>query len=1475
LNNKIQYKMKNMMNQKTILKTIVVSLVLIITLQACLSVRESDQTTTKKKYTTQQRIDMAFKQDFERTKDITTNSLPRERLLTAINRQTELFNTNAQQRAVPGIAWQERGPNNVAGRIRAVLVDKNDPTNKKVFVGGVGGGIWYTNDITTANPTWVKINDFLDNIAITDIVQNPTTPNTMYASTGEGYFNGGAQRGLGILKSTDGGNTWAFLASTSAFEFVQKMAFDANGKLYAAVRSSTAAESGIMRTDDAGTTWTQVLTNPTSSSNRGCDINVSASGDIYASTGIAENGGIYRSPAGANAGNSGTWVNITPDATGAIATPNNDWQRIELATAPSDNNVVYAVMQGGSNGPANLTNACRSIMKYNASTNTWTVGTVPTIIDQKAAAPYPPFTRDGNGAQGWYDLVVAVDPNNANTLTVSGIDVCKSTDGGTTWNQISVWTVGGNEQAVGFTSAQNVHADHHNFVFVGNSSSNAILSHDGGISYTTNLNVGTNKPTFVSKNNGLNVTQLYATAIHPTAGNNYFLDGTQDNGSHKYTTAGLNFTTEVSGGDGAFCHISPINPMHQITSYTQNNYYISTDGGASFPQAAANNNRGSFINPTDYDGNNLYGGDAAGNFFRWTNPQGNTASGAQVAVANFSGGTITHVTISKQTANRVYFGLDNGSVVRVNDAHTTNTGDIIGTPRSGSVSCVASVAAIEDSMLVSYSNYGGSKIYASANSTAAGATFVDITGNLPDMPVRWVMFDPRSSNMVIAATELGVWSCDDIRATTPQWNITSSGLARTRVDMLKYRSSDRTLLAASHGRGLFSAIIPPNLNPEINFGLGITNAGAEKTTITIGCRNFTDYDVSVIINGAPSANADITLSHTGTATEGIDFDYTTNNVFGTGNSKLISFASGSADSKSFKVRVYDDAIVDPNETAVFSFTVNNNGGNGVVGVTAPTQTFTISDNDVAINTGTASTIANNVGGAADPAVNVFSPFNATQKKGRFQSIYTAAELTAAGLTAGSNISALGLKMKTKQAAAGFIYNGFNVKIAPTSRTSANNQFEPDANFITCYTGNLTPAVGDINITFTNNFIWNGTSNIALQFCWDNGAGATDPNGDDILEGTDLGAGLRGTISVTSVVDAEVGCTLPTASFGTNTSRATIKLTHYKPATLVETNVNAQKIENVQQSTGEYNFYSSSNNLIAGIKNINADLGCVTSSVLNAGNGFTPFLGQAGTNRSNKVWSITATTNASTATYTVTLYMTTAELAALPTSGLKIYKSSASNIASADGGNTISVPTTVATSSDGTWTSFTATFTGFSIFFIGSNNIVLPLVENSFTGIRANNQNLLKWKADNNSTTKFEVERCYDNLNFTKIRTINAQSSTSEHSIVDDAPYIGTAYYRLKIIAANGNITNSNIIGLKAKQNNNIDVYPSPAKNEVLLTIGDASLLNTYATFIDNAGRIVKTVLLSNMQQQVALDNISSGLIYIKFANGKVVKLIKE
>ncbi|HEY0110822.1 MAG TPA: hypothetical protein VGB67_14380, partial [Fibrella sp.] len=446
------------------------------------------------------------------------------------------------------------------------------------------------------------------------------------------------------------------------------------------------------------------------------------------------------------------------------------------------------------------------------------------------------------------------------------------------------------------------------------------------------------------------MTQYYACAVHPTLAN-YFLAGAQDNGTQKFTDAGVNAATTVTGGDGAFCHIDQDNPNIQISSFVYNNYFISTNGGVSFTSRTFNN-AGGFINPTDYDnsGNVLYGANAAGTFFRWNDPAAPGSAGTNVSCAAFNGATVTHVAVSPVTANRVFFGLSNGSIVRVDEAQagTSVTGTIIKAAVGNvSVSSIAIDGVQPDHMVATYSNYGVVSVVETQNASAAAPVWQDVEGNLPDMPVRWVMFDPRNSDWALIATELGVWSTDNLNGAATDWQPTNGGLANVRVDMLQFRTADNTIVAATHGRGLFTATIasgPPPPTPFIDFAVTSTSV-TEQTAASSTCRKFRDYLVSVTTTAPLVGDANITFSvqPSGTARAGVDYDITTNTDF-TAPSLTQTFTSGSAVSKNLTIRVYNDAEIETTESLTVQLALSGNT-NAVLRNSA--HTVTITDNDAA------------------------------------------------------------------------------------------------------------------------------------------------------------------------------------------------------------------------------------------------------------------------------------------------------------------------------------------------------------------------------------------------------------------------------------------------------------------------------------------------------------------------------------------------
>ncbi|MBL0146354.1 MAG: PKD domain-containing protein [Chitinophagaceae bacterium] len=450
--------------------------------------------------------------------------------------------------------------------------------------------------------------------------------------------------------------------------------------------------------------------------------------------------------------------------------------RIELACAMSDVNYVYALIENG--------DVVNGILRSINGGTTWVARTEPDDADP--GIPASDFSR----TQAWYDLTIAVDPNDRNGVFVGGVDLFKSTDGAGTWTQLSHWYGG-----FGF---QYAHADQHYIFFKPGSSSIVYFVNDGGIFQSTNANVAA--PTLTDKGTNYITTQFYSCAIHPTALTNYFLAGAQDNGSHQFTQGNVQNTTEVTGGDGAFCHIDQDEPQYQFTSYVYNDFYRSADGGGTWTEFATTG--GDFISPTDYDNVNdkMYMCDNLNTYQRWDNPQTGSTF-AVVSVPSF-GGFVTALKVSPNTANRVFFGIDNGDVFRVDNAHTatpTVTNISTGLP-AGFVTCIEVQTGNDNHLLATYSNYGLNSIWESLD---GGVSWTSVEGNLPDMPIRWALFNPNNNDQGLIATELGVWSTDNLNGSSTNWGASNSGLANVRVDMLQVRQSDKIVIAATHGRGLF------------------------------------------------------------------------------------------------------------------------------------------------------------------------------------------------------------------------------------------------------------------------------------------------------------------------------------------------------------------------------------------------------------------------------------------------------------------------------------------------------------------------------------------------------------------------------------------------------------------------------------------------------------------------------------------------
>jgi PKD repeat protein len=745
------------------------------------------------------RPDLAWRQDFLATMDPALKRPMPERLDQTRKQVASYFKEKSSLRTgTAEFPWVERGPNNVGGRTRAIMWDPNDATGKKVWAGSVSGGLWYTNDIYSTAAKWNKVDDFWSNISITSIAYDPNNKNILYVGTGEG-FGVGASRGAGVWKSTDGGATWNQLSASTEFYYVNDLIVrneSGSSVLYVATRGNyhegewhALDNQGLQRSTNGGTSFTQVM--PMVPSNNVTyaisDLELGGDNRIWAGSTTNAYSSTNRGGGSILYSDNGTNWTLSTQRTNAV--------RVELATSPSDGNVVYALIEGG--------NVVSEVIKTTDRGSTWT--NLPEPNDADTGIPEGDFTR----GQAWYDLIMVVDPNNPNVVLAGGIDLFKSSDGGSTWKQISKWSNNNNLAALNISL---VHADQHAIAFKPGSSTDVIFGNDGGM-YVSSTMTQTS-PTFINRNNGYNVTQFYSAAIHPTSGKNYFLAGAQDNGTHQFQTTAQNATAEVTGGDGAFCFIDQKSGNIQISSYVNNSYYLSRDGGTNFSEISNDQTTGSFINPADYDDNLgiLYAGNSSSSIARFTNIKSGTPSRNDFNIS--LGSDATHFRVSPFTtaSSTLFIGTGAGKVFKVTNANTTpQSTDISGASfPDGSVSCIE-IGATENELLVTFSNYGVTSVWQTSN---GGSSWISKEGNLPDMPIRWALYNPNDRNEVILATELGIWRTENISVTTPSWVSSNIGLANVRVDMLQIRDSDKEVIAATFGRGLYSSSGFSSSNPN-------------------------------------------------------------------------------------------------------------------------------------------------------------------------------------------------------------------------------------------------------------------------------------------------------------------------------------------------------------------------------------------------------------------------------------------------------------------------------------------------------------------------------------------------------------------------------------------------------------------------------------------------------------------------------------
>jgi len=699
-----------------------------------------------------------------------------EKTKLSISEDARLLKTNA-------ITWTAVGPGNIGGRIRSIIIDPSNSSN--ILIGSVSGGIWKT---TNGGTSWSPKLDDQDPIAIGSMVLVGSS--TVYAGTGEGWRNIDAVYGGGIYTSTDFGDNWSLLSSTTGanvwnFKNVLQLAKDPSDNVYAitkaynrkdGVGSSYYNYGGLFMTTNSGTDWTNIGPTDTATHyfNPSDVIAISSSVILFATM---DNGGalggIYRTTdSGSN------WTKVTSGL------PTSSYRRIAMAQDPNSSSTIYAVFESTTTGSPYY--GLRGIYKSTDSGENWSALITPSTLASTGSKSYL-------STQGWYDNVIAVDPNNSSNIYAGGVDMIKTTTGGSSWSQLSFWNT--------FYGSPYVHADHHSIVFDPNNSGTVFVGNDGGIYKSTN-----NGSSWTDLNNGLEITQFYGGAVYPT-GSTYY-GGTQDNGHLKYST-GTSWN-ESQSGDGGYAAQDQTNSSISYEEYVYLDMDKTTNGGSSWFNCktgltdAGSSSASLFIAPFSINPENssvlIAGGN---NVFITDNSAGSwTASSSTLS----TGEKISAVTVVNSLANYLGFAGTTDGKIFICTSLDPSSGIDSWTEISPSGNNGAWVRRIvvdlsdKNKIYACYSGYNnsssGKHVWYSTNQ---GTSWTDISTSLPDVPVHSLVIDPFTSTTLYIGTETGIYSSTNTGST---WNTFTTGMpSYVPVDELVLQTGTNELFAFTHGRG--------------------------------------------------------------------------------------------------------------------------------------------------------------------------------------------------------------------------------------------------------------------------------------------------------------------------------------------------------------------------------------------------------------------------------------------------------------------------------------------------------------------------------------------------------------------------------------------------------------------------------------------------------------------------------------------------
>ncbi|MTI89052.1 MAG: T9SS type A sorting domain-containing protein [Balneolaceae bacterium] len=717
--------------------------------------------------------------------------------------------------------WTSRGPYNISGRTRAIIIDENDPSGDTWFIGTVGGGIWKTTD---GGGSWEPKGDEMGSLSVTTLAMSG---DVIYAGTGMGYGRILDLTGAGIWKSTDRGESWTQLTSTAngeLFQAINRLVVDPDNPDRIVVCSNDSyswnspkggeRKSGIFRSEDGGESWTQtfypdevlgtatdnrvqqIIANPENWNNQFATVNevgVIESNDGGKTWSISSNSMANPNSIGEN---DNTYAGIST--------------RIEMAMAPSDTNRLYAAAER----PFGI----GQLYMSDDGGDSW-INLDETHPDNRNwFGGYGRSGAEGYTA-GWFDNAIIVDPYDKNTVFLGGVELYKSEINDQFKTKYTYIVASQYEPHLGLSP---IHPDHHYFAVTNKDDANEtyrlVNANDGGIAITDD------KGNQWYHKSGAITTQFYG--VDKAPGQDRYVGGMQDNGTaiSPIEPTSASSWNHVIGGDGVEVAWNKRDANLMLAGTQYGNYLRSTDGGNNWSNIASKAKAGNYAPFISKLGTSVQDPDlvfTVGDAGVKRSDDFGVSWTTTPITSNWHGyRAFDNVEVSKASPQVVWITsrLQEEPLNEIKGGiHVSNDGGLTFANISENIpydlveaSGVGTHPTEPNTAYLLFATPNQPKIL---KTTDLGQTWTDLSGfentgsvsnnGFPNVGVFSLLVMPHNEDIIWAGTEVGLFVSEDGGAS---WALSSDSLPN--VSVFEIKLIEGQVVLATHGRGIWTAEIP-------------------------------------------------------------------------------------------------------------------------------------------------------------------------------------------------------------------------------------------------------------------------------------------------------------------------------------------------------------------------------------------------------------------------------------------------------------------------------------------------------------------------------------------------------------------------------------------------------------------------------------------------------------------------------------------